>query len=216
MTDEDRITAVHEAGHAVARFLTASEMGIEPAKAVSRIEFQPAIDTRTEGTATVFVIRLATTFGPMLSRNIQAHMATFPFGHHVTGAELETTIAAARAAGVDVAGWCRSRMLIHVFGAVAEARFTNRPVMELWGSDICHSDIEEAVRDGRLAGLSPARIEEAVDAAIDEAIRLVNIPAIWSAIAAVAGEVERLGTVTGPQALEAIARSGAEIGIATS
>lgn len=213
MIDEDGATAVHEAGHAIARFLTAAEMGLEPEKAVSRIEFQPGLDPRPYGDTSFFTVRMATTFGPLFSSDIQAHIGRVAFGHHVSPAEQATAIFAARAAGIDVLGWCRSRMLMHVFGAVAEARYASRGPNEIWTSAVCHSDLEEALEEGALVGWSPERTLEAIDAAIDEAVRLVNVPAVWSAIDAVAKEIRRLGTLTGPQALQAIPRGGADIGL---
>src|SRR5438067_9965781 len=64
----DRVVAIHEAGHAVARFLTAADLGFSVDAAISYIEIAPdSAVTKSIDKRMIFRMQAAT-FGPMLSR----------------------------------------------------------------------------------------------------------------------------------------------------
>jgi hypothetical protein len=117
------ITAIHEAGHAVACFMTAKLMGREPADAVTCVEmYHPDTAPKFFGLYGKRHLVIATVFGPRLSKEIAATKkaggAQYCFEGMLTEECNADVIAAARAAGADTTGWARASVLIRMAGPV--------------------------------------------------------------------------------------------------
>jgi hypothetical protein len=104
----DRVVAVHEAGHAVGRFLTAARLGHGPDTAVSYIEVHaaPISEGRESLDGKASLRYQATTFGPMFSRALDEFvminaLADGPRGE-VPLKEVALILKKARGAGLDV------------------------------------------------------------------------------------------------------------------
>ena len=62
---------IHEAGHAVARYLTAQDFGYTTNHSISYIEVAPATPVGRSVDGIMNLTLQATTYGPMLSKEIQ-------------------------------------------------------------------------------------------------------------------------------------------------
>jgi hypothetical protein len=76
----DRVVAVHEAGHAVARVLTASDLGLSSEEAISHIEVGIGNSMAESKDGKMQLMSQAVTFGPMLSREIGAALKRITAG----------------------------------------------------------------------------------------------------------------------------------------
>jgi hypothetical protein len=118
------IVAIHEAGHAVARFLTAEMMGYEPAEAVWKIVMDSGPVRKaagSDGQTHLYQIQ-ATTYGYTWSKEIEdaSREVNARYGieriqtrYHEYRADV---IAAARAAGADIGQWARAVIFITIAG----------------------------------------------------------------------------------------------------
>jgi hypothetical protein len=68
----DRVVAIHEAGHAVARILTAHDLGFSPDQAITYIEVGSRENLGVSVDGRAILISQAVTIGPTLSANIQS------------------------------------------------------------------------------------------------------------------------------------------------
>ena len=199
----DRVVAVHEAGHAVGRIISASDMGLEPTDAIAYIDIAPDTDPMTSFDKAVKLESQATTFGPMISREIQAvwdrRHAEIPKAQWNLRAMPEV-IKQAKDEGADIDKWLRAKMLMTVFGSMAEAKLTGKQFREVWDSYECEQDVKDAVRDGIMAGLETPEISAAIDAATVTALELIEQPNVWKAILALADRLPSHGRMLGTQA----------------
>ena len=141
----DRAVAVHEAGHAVGRFLTGARLGHGPETAISYIDvhavpvaegsqsFDGRMDLRTQ----------ATTFGPMLSKALEEFIRIDAFsdgpGGELPLKEVARILQKARGAGLDVDDWFRAKGFSNVLGPMAEAKFLGKPFESVW-NDYCSEE----------------------------------------------------------------------------
>lgn len=203
-TKLDRVTAIHEAGHAIARVMTVSDFGIDEDMAVSYIEigsrsaYGKSIDGRAE------LVSRATTYGPTLSSDLQnvfntvtANISSDQLGRN----HIDEAIRVAEANGVDISNWLRARMLIAVFGAAAEARQTEKNIYDVWNGYEAEGDVRGAVSDGLHAGLSASEIEDFIDEAINRAKYLIARIEIWGAVTSVADAMPSRGRMPGERVL---------------
>lgn len=186
----DPVTAVHESGHAVGRVLSAADMGFRPEEAIECIS-GPTPKAQ------------ATTFGPMLSRELQAVWDRMHAGipkEKWNLKRLPEVIKQARAEGVDVHAWLRAKMLTTVFGPLAEAKFTNRAFKDVWQSPECEQDYKDAVCDGTWAGLGTTEICAEIEFARERATALIAKPNVWKAIIKLADQMPNKGRMHGARA----------------
>src|SRR5712691_11240844 len=133
-----RVAAIHEAGHAVARYLTAEDLGHTTDHAVFYIDLATATPVRQSIDGTMGLTSQATTYGPMLSKEIQdvaiRDFADIMHTDELTMEHVAEAIAKARAEGADIFKWLRAKILIGVFGAAAEAKYCGKALEEVWSS----------------------------------------------------------------------------------
>jgi hypothetical protein len=195
-----RVTAIHEAGHAVARVLTASDFGIAEADAVDHIrigEADPYGQSR-DGSAQLF--SGAVTMGPMLSAQLQSlfKMTTedVPRDQICTNHVIEA-VRLAQSQGVDISDWLRASMLIAASGAAAEARHTGRDIRAILNGYQGESDLNSAKNTGAYAGLSASQIDDFIAEAIVRAKGLISQPDVWVAVTSVADAMPNHGRMSG-------------------
>jgi hypothetical protein len=196
----DRTTAVHEAGHAVARILTASDFGISEDIAVERIEIGSGSPMGESSDGHVKFISLATTYGPMLTAELQDVFSKFAASippEQIQRGHITEALKLAETSGSDLSVWLRARMLMAVFGAVAEARYLGKNVHDVWDDYSSESDVRGAVMDGLHAGLEAPEISDFIEEAIRRATFLIRQPEVWSAIVHVADNMPNRGEMPG-------------------
>jgi hypothetical protein len=214
----DAIVAVHEAGHVVARVLTARVMGYEPPEAIRyvRVETAPRhIGSSLDGTMSLKA--QAITFGPMLSKPIQNALSQHLKGRgEIMPSDLVPLIRNAREAGVDVGAWLQSRIIIAALGPAAEAKFRGSAFDEVWNSYESEADFKSAVQDGVLAGLPNEEIYQVIGQGAAIACRLVEDETVWRAILAVS-QILKTGRTPGRRvagvAIEALGAERLERGV---
>jgi hypothetical protein len=193
-------TAIHEAGHAVARYLTASEMGIDPDNSIWSIRVTPRIVGERNGRA---LVSMACVEGPMFSQqfmdvirpNLDASTAS-PDANN-----LAECLARARTDGMDMSDWVRARSVYTLMGPIIEAVTTKRPFEAvLMPND---SDIESIRLDCHLAGV-PTLFDEILDVGKRRCYELLERLEIHHAIIVLANELVRLGDLTGKRAITVI------------
>jgi hypothetical protein len=197
-----KVVAVHEAGHAVARYLTAEELGHDTEDAIFYIEVGFVAPRRASFDGKAMLSSSAVTFGPMYSRPmidylkrnpvLQDHGATHP----VT---IQTQVDACKAAGIDVAEWAALKTFICMAATAAEAKFTGRPIEEVANSYQCEDDLRDAMRDCLLAGMTTAEATNVVNNVLDHAEEVFADPRVWAAVLAVADSLPAVGRVEGRQ-----------------
>lgn len=176
------IIAVHEAGHAVAAVMTARAMGWTPEEMLDGIDIvRPDRDGIEKG------CREGITWRQLFSREMMQHLKNF-IGDDtpLSRSELVPQFAAMRAAGIDLDGWYRARLLFHVFGPAAEAKYLGKSFDEVFNSDIAGDDWHNLVADAKLCGMDEQQIATELDAAIAIAEPKINQPDVWNAVTAVA------------------------------
>lgn len=208
------VVAFHEAGHAIARYLTAAELGYAPDEAIARIEIasgplRPLGDS-FDGKATTY--SQAVTFGPKLSKAMDA--TARPILMRVAGQTISgkahfdlmvEIVAAARAAGADIDAWLRARALICIFGSIAEALYTRKPFEEIWNGYEAENDMRNIVGDCMIAGMGDAA-EAIIDAAVERAKVEVARPGMLDALNALSRHLHDHGTTKGRLAVSIIER----------
>jgi hypothetical protein len=205
----DRVVAVHEAGHAVARVLTASDLGLSSEEAISHIELGIGNSMGKSKDGKMQLMSEAVTFGPRLSKDIAAAFKRIAAGvppdqidrQHITDA-----VSLARSEGADIEKWLRAKMLIAVFGSAAEAKYTDKTIEDVWTSYAAEADRRDAFSEGVLAGLSTSDIEVLIEDAIRRAKVLIEHPQIQSAIHALADGLPNSGKLPGKRAVHIIAQ----------
>src|SRR5690606_27219394 len=116
----------------------------------------------------------ATCYGLMFSLEIYNFIQDyFPDGIYGYGRasplERKAAFKTARQNGIAVDQWLRGRLLIDVFGAAAEAKFSRKGIAEIWNSPVAEGDYREAVFAATMAGLDANAITEMLSAALDRA-----------------------------------------------
>src|SRR5579864_1746192 len=131
----DRVAAVREAGHAVARYLSADLMGFRADQAIDYIDIAPPFSRPSLDAKTILAPK-AETIGPVYSGPMMDFLKTDAISQSLTAA-----VEACKAHGIDVEMWAAVRAFVCMAGAAAEARFTNRPLHEIangyeWENDL--------------------------------------------------------------------------------
>lgn len=191
----DRVTAVHEAGHAVGRLLTAKDMGLSFDEAVHSIEIvEPSwrsVDAR------VGLHSQAVCYGPAVSQELQiAYQHNYPRRESISADELN-----ARLLGIGTAEQRavsgRAKMIITAMGAAAEARLCGVAWEKVFSSEACLADRMDFNREARLSGLGDDEVADALSAVGSTVVGLVAMTEVWSAIGVIASAMK--GGLTGRQ-----------------
>ncbi len=203
---------VHEAGHAVGRFLVAARLGFDPNDAISHIDVYgtsvPVGRKSFDGTAELRC--QATTFGPMFSRALDELIRTKlddgSAPRDVPLTDVARILADARAAGLDVDEWFRAKALSHVLGPMAEAKLLGKPFEAVWNEYGSEDDMVALAKEGTLAGLTAEQIETAEKEIIDVAALEIARPEVWRAILTLADSLQP-GRTSGRKVAAIIARA---------
>jgi hypothetical protein len=191
--------AVHEAGHAVGRFLTAEQLGVPYEDAIMYIEVDavPVSQRHKTFDKAVDVHSQAVTFGPMFSKPLQEFIKEKSSAFAREGdvelslEELTAMMRDARAAGLDVDKSFRAKTLSNILGPMAEATLLAKPFEEVWNDYAAVEDRTNVAKEGILAGLTPQEIEAAVEEVTSCASQEIGRPEVWRAILAVADSLRR-------------------------
>jgi hypothetical protein len=210
----DPVVAIHEAGHAVARYLTAEDLGYATDQVISYIDVSPTTSGGRSVDGTMSLTLQATTYGPMLSKEIQEiaarEFADIMKSNQFTMEHAAQAVAIARSEGADISKWLRTRILTGVFGAAAEAKFLGQALEDVWGAYETEGDMRDAVQDCFLAGVTE---EDAIQTFIDEAharaATLIEQPEVWRAVVVLADSLPESGKFYGKQ-VAAIIRAAME------
>jgi hypothetical protein len=195
------ITAIHEAGHAVGRYLTAHDMGHNTDDAIAYIEVADSDEPRINPDGMI-LSTLATTYGPMYSRAMMDHLANYPNDDPV-----EVDVERCIKAGIDVVSWAKAKALIAVFGPAAEAIYTGREIEEVMSSPECANDLAAAYRECTLAGMTRQAATNCIHAAIDDARTKLADQRVWGSVQRLADNLRLQGRLEGKRAAEIIARA---------
>src|SRR5262249_29443522 len=150
--------AIHEAGHAVARFMTAKRMGYDcQADALMRVVIHPR-ETAAKFIGQDGILRYSggRTFGPWFSKEIEATLDAANVRHdpvETSLKELRPVIAAARAAGANIDNWVYAKVIQSGAGPAAEAKAMGRPCNEVLAEN--EGDRDQASLACLAAGMSP-------------------------------------------------------------
>jgi hypothetical protein len=205
----DAHVAVHEAGHAVGRFLTAADLGYSTEESISYIDMGLGRLSEQSADGRMRLVSEATTYGPMLSRQMQEIVcASRQVTPKLTRQEMSEILTNARAAGLDCETWLTARLLMGLIGGAAEAKLLGKSFNEVWQSYECESDMKEAVKDCVLVGIEETKtITAHVNAAATRAIETVQRPDVWRAILALADRLPAIGRFDGKEAVATITRA---------
>jgi hypothetical protein len=210
----DPVIAIHEAGHAVARVLSAADFGLPAEMMISHIDVGTAENLgRSYFDKFVTLTSQAVTYGPTLSAGLQDVFDRTTQGvdpSKLTKQHIVDALKLAKDEGADVARWLRARMLISTLASVAEARHTGRDVNDVWNSPESEGDLKGAVEDGIYAGLPTDEIAALIGEALDQSEILMKQANVQRAVHALAEALPISGRLKGQQAVFIINRALAE------
>jgi hypothetical protein len=211
----DPVVAIHEAGHAVARVLSATDFGRTAEEMISHIDVATGESLgQSFFDKSVTLKSQAVTYGPTLSSELQAIFDRITQNvdpNRITKQYIVDTLKVAKTEGVDLTQWLRARMLISTLASAAEAKHTGRPIGDVWNSPESEGDLKGAVEDGIYADLPTDQIATYIGEALDRSEVLVNQANVQRAIHALAEALPASGRLKGPRAVSLISRALAEI-----
>ncbi len=209
----DPITALHEAGHAVGRYLVAPDMGLPEDEMITDIVVhldgkRPDMVTSIDGR--VKFETLAVCNGPMFSAELGALV---PAAREKLGILAPVTLSgrqsfdlfkevltAGRNEGIDVDAWVEARAIITVFGPMVEAMQRKMTFADVWDGDEAEGDRRGIVGDGVAAGLSPDEIAVVIESAVDRVLDYLQQTNVIDAVNALGRHLRRHGTTSGKRA----------------
>jgi hypothetical protein len=201
----DRVVAIHEAGHAVARVLVAADFGRPAEEMVAYIDIGMAQNVRhSHFDKSIKLTAQATTFGPTLSIELQSvfdRMVRDLAPSSPTKKLIVDAVAMAKAEGIDVLPWLRARLLISTLASSAEAKHTGRLIHEVWNSLESEDDLARAVEDGVYAGIPDEQIGGFIDEALERSEIIIQQENVQRAIRALADALPDQGRMTGRRAV---------------
>ena len=208
----DLVIRVHEAGHAVGRYLIAEQLGYKIEEAISRIDLYLPLSGPTVTVRSEELRSGGCTYGPRLSRELQEFIKSSEIcvrsleslGHiELQKPEFVSLITAARGAGIDIASWIHARSFSSVLGPMAEARLSEKPFMSVWLSPESSGDLEELMQEFNNCSMTPEQVSSILNTVIAEAQAAVNHPDVWRAIITLADQLKS-GRMPGRKAVEII------------
>lgn len=190
------IVAMHESGHAVARYLTAPELGFSCEDSIAIIKIHaadrmPLVMQSKDGEQ---IASQATTFGHVFSKEIAAYYVP-----HDGEIRKEDIVNAAKVGGADIQKWLRARGLIAVMGAVAEGALTGETVDNLLCGGPTFGDLANLWSDYNAAKMLGS-FDAGVEDAITRAIELLQRPKVIRALNALSRHLYENGTTDGKTA----------------
>ena len=212
----DTVTAIHEAGHAVGRYLTAAEMGYPEDEAITEINTHSSGDmyqpmTSHDGRA--ILASQAVTMGPKFSREIEelSTHVTPPgkmFGGEDAAKYLTECMKCAKEKGADIDRWLKARAVISVFGPAAEAVATETPFMDVWESYGAETDVRGLIEDSMIAGkTSVDEISALEQQGLSQVLEYLSKTEVCNAVEALANHIHRHGTTSGRKAASIIRKA---------
>ena len=198
---------VHEAGHAVARYMTRDAMGCSAREAVIYIEMH---DPTTQGEwvssdGRALLSSRGVTAGSFFSKDMhRAERAAVEryrlrFGDDITPeceeALWREIIASARADGADIDAWLRASAIGAVSGGMAEAKIRAESFDSVFFSYSCDADRNALIDCFVAAETGGGRQWEILDDAIQYSRQMFETPKIWQATRILASrllQVERM------------------------
>jgi hypothetical protein len=190
------IVAIHEAGHAVARFMTAPLMGYEPSDALVRVEMFRPYAVNFIGTDGRPRYEGGKTYGPWFSKEIEAAAVGITYNSlEMSLDDMRPVIAAARAAGADVNGWTYAKVLQAIAGPAAEAKATGRPFYGVLAE--CEGDNVHASLPCCAVGMSQGEAATLVAEALAHLKAEFAKPAVWNGLVTLAAALPREGRMQG-------------------
>jgi hypothetical protein len=213
----DPVIAVHEAGHAIARFLAIGGLGgYSEDAAIAYIEVHtdlaraPGRDS-FEKKATLH--SQAITYGPRFPKQVSDAVLRLNSATDVTLDELTAIFAKARDDGVDIDKWLRAKLFEIVSGPMAEAIFSRQNFWKIWDSCGAEEDLRAAIENCLLAGIGSDEIQLWLDEAAKRSLETFRRPEVWRATRALANSLPVNGRVDGKLAVGIIrsAMTGAAI-----
>lgn len=208
-TGLERVVAIHESGHAVARVLVASELGHPVSKAISHIDVgmgQP-LGRSSDGQATMY--SMATTYGPWLPQIAEAFVKSLGLkqGETLSREQLQEAIHAAERAGVDIKAWAAGSVFHITAGAAAEAKFTEQTFVSIWNSYACEGDVDSAIRDCVLAGFDESTGRLFIAEHANRAVEAMERGDVWHAVLTLADCLPGRRRMSGSTAITVIQRA---------
>jgi hypothetical protein len=202
----DPVVAIHEAGHAVGRVLMAEIMRFERDEAIAFIDMNSGTPYAS---STMVPQPQATTYGPMYSRPMNDFLsANSSVGNgSASRASLILDVAMCKAAGIDVLAWARAKTVIAVAGPISEAFYTQREISAVIESPECANDLNDAIRDCTLAGMSGDDKVATMDWAVERATTLLSAPNVWQAVTILADSLPSSGRMQGKRAAQIIVQA---------
>jgi hypothetical protein len=204
----DPVVAIHEAGHAVGRIITAKTMGFKNEEAIAFIDMNWGAPY-VHGNGDMVLMPRATTYGPMYSRPMTDFLIANPVAQTdpTSRVSLILDVARCKAAGIDVVGWAKAKAIICMFGPVAEAIYTQSYVESVIESPECGGDLNDAVRDCSLAGMSADDRVATIYWAIETATTMLGASNVWRSVKALANDLPSSGRLQGHRAAQIIERA---------
>ena len=209
----DPVTALHEAGHAVGRYLTALEMGLSEDEVITEIVVEtegrrPEMGTSFDGR--MKLVSLAVCNGPMLSAELQRlvpaamEIMGIAAGSTLSGRQaldlVKEVLAVGRSEGIDVDAWVGARAVVAVFGPMVEAGVREVPFQDVWDGYEAEDDVTGIVGDGVAAGLSSDEIGAVIETAKHRVLDYLQEPKVGNAVNALGNHLLEHGTTAGERA----------------
>lgn len=164
----NRVTATHEAGHAIGRLLTAQLVGYAPKDAVSSIDLD------------------AVCYGPLVSEDLEHRVKEY-LGVEISNLGKIWAAVTRLATDAERKANMHARMLYVTMGAAAEARLGRfSDARQVYMTYACARDREDFQRACHVLRLDPARSAVAEDQFLRHAMVLIKRPPVWSAVNAIA------------------------------
>jgi hypothetical protein len=202
-----RNLAVHEAGHCVARVLTAASLGWDASEAIQYIDVgSAALATgASQGVRSQVV-----SWGPFLSKPMQKFVAarevTTTHPPRPDDSDLALLFAEMRAIGINVDGWFQAKSIVAIFGPMAEAKLLERPFNEVWNNNPSKDDQRGLIRAGTLCGMTREQIATAASQNVTIAEQDMARAEVWDAIITLADNLKP-GRMSGREAAAIITRA---------
>jgi len=191
----DLVVAVHEAGHCVARVLSAGSLGWDANEVIVGIDVYPApVGMGVSSDGKRGLQSQATSWGRFLSKPMHEFLLAMPdtleASRRGVQLDLQPIFAKMRSAGIDVDSWCTAKSIEAIFGPMAEARVTEKPFDEVWDDYSSEADRRDMVRFCRLSGMTDEQFERAYAQNICIAEQHMDRPEVWRAILALANKLK--------------------------
>jgi hypothetical protein len=224
--DEETVTAVHEAGHAIGRFFTQDLMAVpEDISVVELIIYEQhggRVLATHKNDPNLCLVSSAECIGPIYSAPLEEISEDI---YSVDAQQLSVrrdglleytvrdpfrlkadTIAAGRARGVDVKSWLAARAIIAMAGPVVEARYTRKPFWPIWAGPGANDKMIIA-EDCAAAELCEEAHDTLVRAARKWCEKLIKRPDVWSAVLLIADELLWKRRLDGAEVIRIIKQS---------